>query len=150
MRHHAQSIVGPDVDSTYAYTFNYYYVEPQDVPKMLDPYPPDVLAASKHRIVKVEPKAERGAVERLAQVLTANMHVSLPWNHLSEPQKEGRRVAAQAVRLAVLAEPWADEDVRAAIEAQCKELGSLAGMNAALSAALASRVARAKGEGTKA
>jgi len=113
-----------------------------------------------------EPKAERSAVDRLGEVLfwlLGGANCGVRWDRQPEYVKRMYREAAQAVRLAELEEPWADSDVLEAANAAILQFSCgksklhmqskvvekqwLDVANAALSAALASRVERAKKEG---
>ena len=95
----------------------------------------------------VEAPAQPSVGDELGRVLTANMHGSSPWNHLSEPQKESRRVAALAVRREVLAEGFTKDDAAAAFSRfNSSTKGDVGAMLEALSAAIASRVKRAEKE----
>lgn len=149
VRHHAQSITGPDLDgvtkegmiaamndaSILVASWPQWkrevlrYPEPKDTMKeslaRVDARAEKIVAdipLSQRAIVGVNEllKGERSTIDRLGEVqyltVTSGMYGPdgpPPWASLKEHQKWLYCNAAQAVRLAVLAEPWADEDVEA-------------------------------------
>jgi len=133
MRHHSTSIVGPDIDGN-----------EQAVWAKMFPY---------HTTpVKDAPPAHPSVGERLGEVAYeawwgTNEHTK--WNNPKTTCKDDFVNSALAVRREVLAEGFADEDIWAADTAfqASPGLDSRKWVETALSAALASRLARARTEG---
>lgn len=130
MRHHSTSIVGPDIDGN-----------EQAVWAKMFPY---------HTTpVKDAPSAQPSVGERLAKVAFETMfqEEELWYDGQSPSRKRDWLNVALAVRREVLREDFTDEDVQAARREHEKQWGIGATspsfcMKQALSAALASRVAR--------
>jgi len=124
MRHHSTSIVGPDIDDS-------------NHPATPDSCPPPAHPSVGERLGLVAFYADPG------------VRHGKNWEELSPEVRLSYTKVALAVRREVLAEGFADEDILAADTAfqASPGLDSRKWVETALSAALASRLARARTEG---